>query len=151
MCLTYKGEGTFKTTPGAFVSLFVILAMLAYAIYKCMILLNRENPNISKQSLVRDLEFDGPLNPFDFGFRIAYGLENEISPLDPTLGYYRATYIDLVKTNRTFDDGRAIRQKLETNLPLERCDGKYFKRFSEPEMINKNVVNSQCLKNYPDY
>ena len=34
MALTYKGEATFKTTPGAIVSLLIMIAMAGFSIFK---------------------------------------------------------------------------------------------------------------------
>jgi hypothetical protein len=101
--------------------------------------------------LIRDLEFDQSVRPYDYGFEIAYGLENEMEPLDPSIGFYKATHVDLVRTNRTYPDGRYIRDKIETPISLEKCEDKYFKSFHKSDLINKNVVNSQCFKNYPEY
>lgn len=39
--LTYKGETTFKTTAGATVSLIVTLVMLAFTVYRFLILVNK--------------------------------------------------------------------------------------------------------------
>ena len=46
--LTYKGEQTFKTMPGAIVSVIVILVILAFSIYRCIAFVTRSDPNLSK-------------------------------------------------------------------------------------------------------
>jgi hypothetical protein len=46
--LTYKGESQFKTLPGAMASLVVILTLLAFATYRMIILVTREDPSVSK-------------------------------------------------------------------------------------------------------
>ena len=46
--LTYKGESQFKTLPGAMASLVVILTLLAFATYRMIILVTRDDPSVSK-------------------------------------------------------------------------------------------------------
>ena len=83
--LTYKGESQFKTLPGAMTSLAVMLTLLAFATYRMIILVTRDNPNVSKQSFMRDLDVENPLLPADYGYNLAFGLPN---PMDPSFGLY---------------------------------------------------------------
>ena len=46
--LTYKGESQFKTLPGAVTSLVVMLTLLAFATYRMIILITRDDPSVSK-------------------------------------------------------------------------------------------------------
>jgi hypothetical protein len=46
--LTYKGESQFKTLPGAMTSLVVMLTLLAFATYRMIILVTRDDPSVSK-------------------------------------------------------------------------------------------------------
>lgn len=39
--LTYRGESSFKTTPGAITSLLVLMAMFAFSIYKFGVFINK--------------------------------------------------------------------------------------------------------------
>ncbi len=39
--LTYKGEQSYKTMPGAFVSVIVLLTMIAFSTYRCIIFISR--------------------------------------------------------------------------------------------------------------
>ena len=48
IALTYKGESSFKTSPGAIMSLIVILMMLAFTAYKSMNFIQLNNPAVSK-------------------------------------------------------------------------------------------------------
>jgi len=52
----YDGQTKFKTFPGALSSMFVLLVLTAFAAYKCFILYNRINPNITKQTFFRNLD-----------------------------------------------------------------------------------------------
>ena len=61
--LTYKGDDKFKTYPGAFGSLLLILILTAYAVYRGVILLNKMNPDVSKKSFLRDLNLAGEFRP----------------------------------------------------------------------------------------
>lgn len=53
--LTYKGESSFKTYPGATISLLVIGIMLVYSVYRTYVMLHKINPEVSKKSFLRDL------------------------------------------------------------------------------------------------
>jgi hypothetical protein len=61
--LTYKGDEEFKTYPGAAISLIVCLVLLAFATYRCYVLIGKVNPTINKKGLLRDLDIEGPLKP----------------------------------------------------------------------------------------
>ena len=83
--LTYKGESQFKTLPGAMASFVVILTLLAFATYRMIILVTRDDPNVSKQSFMRDLDAEDPLLPVDYGYNLAFGLAK---PMDSSFGKY---------------------------------------------------------------
>jgi hypothetical protein len=94
--LTYKGESSFKTTPGAIASLIVILCMFAFSIYKFMTLVNKSDPSVSRQTFLRDL--DDPkeiLTPSDFGAEVAFGIGKPITPQfgNLTLNMVRYDYV----------------------------------------------------------
>ena len=78
--LTYKGVNKYKTSPGAVTSLIVIIVLTAYAGYKCYNLVNKINPNVSKQSFIRGLSKDPSFKPGEYGFDLAFGIG---TPLDP--------------------------------------------------------------------
>ena len=78
--LTYKGKDTFTTLPGTFLSLLILATILAFTIYRGFILINRINPDVSQQSFLRDLNFEEPFRPQDYGFDFAFGIGY---PLDP--------------------------------------------------------------------
>jgi len=78
--LTYKGEQKYNTIPGAIVSVIVILTILAFSSYKCIVFITKQDPSVSKQSYSRDLDHEGSLNPKHFGFSIAFGLKRPIDP-----------------------------------------------------------------------
>ena len=46
--LTYKRDDSFRTTPGAFISLIVLLILLSFLVYRLFILFNKVNPSVSK-------------------------------------------------------------------------------------------------------
>ena len=81
--LTYKGEQTYKTLPGAIISVLVLLTMLAFSTYRCLVFVTRDGPELSKQSFTRDLDHEEALLPNNFGFNIAFGLKR---PIDPDYG-----------------------------------------------------------------
>lgn len=107
--LTFKGKETYTTWPGIIASCVLILIVLAFAIYRAIILFDRINPNVSQQSFLQDLSQADPYQPFvptqDNGtaFDIAFGLG---APLDPTIAYYQVSlityaYVDGVKKKFT--------------------------------------------------
>ncbi len=48
VALTYKGENTYKTVPGAMITLIVLAAMLAFTTYRLIILVTKDDPQVSK-------------------------------------------------------------------------------------------------------
>ncbi len=66
--------------PGAFVTVIVLLIILAFATYRTIVFVTRDDPDISKQSYMRNLDREGELYPGDFGFQLAFGLEKSLSP-----------------------------------------------------------------------
>jgi hypothetical protein len=54
--LTYKGDSSFKTSPGAIISLIVLLAMVAFSSYKFSVFVNRQDPDVSRQTFLRNLD-----------------------------------------------------------------------------------------------
>ena len=48
--LTYKGEDSFKTMPGALVSILIITLLTAYSGYRIFVLLTRNESSISKST-----------------------------------------------------------------------------------------------------
>lgn len=120
---TYHGKDTFKTTPGAIATLFVFAVLLAYAIYKCYILLNRINPEINKKSLIRDLNMAGPYVPTDFGFDLAFGVGQ---PIDPTIGFYTAQYVQFVYVENPAGSGILKKKKIKTTMNIDYCNNGYF-------------------------
>ena len=61
--LTYKGDQSYKTIPGAIVSLIVLLTIFAFGTYRFLVFVSRSDPNLSKQSFTRDLDHDEALVP----------------------------------------------------------------------------------------
>ena len=53
--LTYKGDEAYKTMFGAFVSSILIIILLAFFIFKAYNMFKYIDPQITKVSLVRDM------------------------------------------------------------------------------------------------
>jgi hypothetical protein len=83
--LTYQGDDTFKTMPGASVSIVVFGVILAYALYRTIILVNLDDTKVSKKSFMRDLDEFPPFKPQDLGFEMAFGIRET---LDPSIGFF---------------------------------------------------------------
>ena len=111
--LTYKGESSFSTFLGGFVSIIIFTIVGIYSGFLLQVMTNRQNANNSKSTAVVDLNIrDEDYYPFDYGF--AFGVtitDTDGMPLvlDPTYftlqisentfikinGYYTPKYSDL--------------------------------------------------------
>jgi hypothetical protein len=88
--MTFDGERKIKTTFGAGVSLVFFMIVFSYGVYRITLLFNKWNPAISKTSMVRNLNTDGPYTPSDYGFDFAFGIYND---LDPSIGYFTVRHL----------------------------------------------------------
>ncbi len=88
---TWNGEDQFKTTWGASVSLLITLMMLAYTLYRFYYFVERENPTVSRTTLIRTVEEDEPFNPMEKGFEFAFGLK---ALLPPSIGFFTVRKIE---------------------------------------------------------
>jgi hypothetical protein len=121
--LTYKGEETYKTSPGAITTLILVVIICIYAGMKGNILLNKLSPTVTKQSFVNDLNIAGVLNPFEYNFDFAFGLP---VTLDPTIGYYSVKFINYYYENYTDSSGSPVRTKNKTVVPFSNCNTSNF-------------------------
>ena len=53
--LTYDGDTKFRTKLGAFITMLLLLCVIAYSVFRTNDLVNRKNAAISKSSFMRDL------------------------------------------------------------------------------------------------
>ena len=67
----------------------------------------RENPNVSTQTFVMDLDLQGPIYPKHFGFDIAFGFSD--IPLDPSIGSFQ--FIQTTFSYQTYSNGSTYRVK----------------------------------------
>jgi len=72
--LTYKGEDSYKTCLGAFVTYIVLGLLLSFSGFGLYRMFERINPDVSLKTFVRDLNLEGPYKPEDQGFDIAFGI-----------------------------------------------------------------------------
>jgi hypothetical protein len=61
--LTYKGEGTYKTNIGAFVSLVLIFILGAYLIYRALVMFTKQGTNVNKSNFIVDLNLEDAFYP----------------------------------------------------------------------------------------
>lgn len=61
--LTYKGEESFKTYPGAITSLLILSLVLLYGVFRSYLLIYRVDPDVSKKSFQRDLSVADQYRP----------------------------------------------------------------------------------------
>ncbi|TNV83940.1 hypothetical protein FGO68_gene12437 [Halteria grandinella] len=138
--LTYKGESSFKTTPGAIVSCIVQLLMIAFTIYRLIIFVNKDDPSVSKQSFLRNLDGEDPLHPNEYGFNLAFGLG---VPMDRSIGYYTA---NLVTFNYEFkEDGTRERKKYKKSMPLDYCGNSSFQGLNASQVSMYGIPGFQCI------
>ena len=111
--LTYKGESSFSTFLGGFVSIIIFTIVGIYSGFLLQVMTNRQKANNSKSTEVVNLNiYDEDYYPFDYGF--AFGVtitsaEGRPLVLDPTYftlqisenifkklnGYYTPQFFDL--------------------------------------------------------
>ena len=133
--LTYKGESSFKTTPGAITSLLVLMIMFAFSIYRFEIFVNKKDPDVSRQSFLRNL--DAPteyLTPSDYGFEFAIGIGKPIQPENGSLVANIISF-DYLEDKSSNSKMPRKRKKNKTQLDLVPCGFDYFKGFN-PEKID---------------
>jgi len=93
--LTYKGKESFTTTIGSVLSMIILLMLASFTGYKLYILVTRNNPAVSQQSFLKDLDSEPPFKPYNdslgqggFGFSFGVG-----RPLDPRIGFYSVSEV----------------------------------------------------------
>jgi hypothetical protein len=79
VALTYKGESSFKTVLGAFTTLLVLITMLAFTTYRCLVFVTKDDPEVSTQNFMRDLDTADLFYPGKYGFNIGFGLGKPLS------------------------------------------------------------------------
>ena len=134
--LTYKGEGSFKSTLGGLVSLIVVGLLTAMTIYKSRDMLLRNLSTVNKNTLVSiSNSYTPPENlsakNISFAFSIAdfYG-ENQFD--DPRYGQLILESHKTRINNRT--NGTANRDFEKINIPYSKCEiGKNFFYGNEEE------------------
>lgn len=139
--LTFKGKETFTTWPGVIASCIVIIIVLAFAIYRAMILFGRIDPNVSQKSFLEDLDLAEPFMPFQpssengTAFDVAFGLG---APLDPTIAYYQVSLITYV-----YVDG--VKKKITQKLPFGPCGTQYFNYPDQETVQMYGIGNYMCI------
>lgn len=58
----------------------LVLILLGFGIFKFYNMYLRENPTLSKLSLMRDIASKEATKPQDFGFDFAFGLGSDLDP-----------------------------------------------------------------------
>lgn len=129
--LTYKGKNSFKTTPGAIVSLLVLMTMTAFLSSKLLILFNKSNPNVSKQNYIMDLDKAPVVNPQDYGFEFAFGLNKSF---DSTIGSLNVNQVSF--NYEMLPNGTKIRPKFRTKIELEDCGLNHFRGFDNKTLLD---------------
>ena len=89
--LTWNGEDEYKTMFGASISWVLRIVITAYLIYKFIVLVTRQNPDVTKTTGIRPPEDEEPFRPQEQGFDFAFGLRNY---LDPSIGFFTVQYIN---------------------------------------------------------
>jgi hypothetical protein len=149
--LTYKGESSFKTTPGALTSVLVLMCMLAFFIYKFGVFVNKQDPEVSRQSFLRNLDAPGELlTPSDYGLELAFGIGKQIKPEygSLTANIVSFDYMDSKSTNSTVPRER---KKNRIKIDLVPCEFEYFKGFDSAKVDMYNIPRLMCIKNRDNF
>lgn len=89
--LTWNGEDEYKTTIGATLSSAIWIVMITYTIIRFSGMVSRNNPQISKYSLIRLPEEDLSFSPQESGFDFSFGLSQK---LDPSIAYFTVSFVN---------------------------------------------------------
>ncbi|CDW71369.1 UNKNOWN [Stylonychia lemnae] len=140
--LSYKGDDSFKTLPGAFSSLIVIFILLAYFAFRSYVLLSKSNPYLSKPTFLRHLLSEGEFKAMDYGFDIAFGINQE---LDPSIGHYQVNQVRYYYIDKYDANGNQIRIKDRIPLEVQRCGQEHFNYENQREILMYNIDDYQCI------
>mmetsp|Transcript_15267 Transcript_15267/g.11098 ORF Transcript_15267/g.11098 Transcript_15267/m.11098 type:complete len:135 (-) Transcript_15267:1302-1706(-) len=121
--LTYKGEDTFKTSVGSFVSLLLIFVLLSYGIFRFYLLVTLQDSDFNGFDYLIDLNEAGEFRPQDMGFDVAIGFSKD---LDPAYGYITAKHVRFYYLDELDGSGNRIRKKEKVTLDLVKCGSQYF-------------------------
>jgi len=118
--LTYKGKETFNTTIGSLLSLAIIFMLMSFGGYKLFILISRDNPDVSQQTFLRDLDSEPPLIPYNDsvkvgGFDIAFGVGR---PIDSSIGYYRVNEVHFYYSMNETNPATGKPKRIKARRPL---------------------------------
>eukprot|EP00347_Sterkiella_histriomuscorum_P023757 403333491 len=142
--LTYKGDDSFKTMPGAFASVLIIFMILAFSVFRSIVLFTRNDPNISKASFQQDLNTAGKYKPYEYGFDLAFGVG---VPLDAKYGSYQIRETYFYYTDQLDSNGNPIRLRTRTIIPFERCGTELLKYPKTDEIVKYGISDMMCFKN----
>jgi hypothetical protein len=74
---------------------------------------------------MRDLNYEPPLIPSDFGFNFAFGLSNS-APLDASIGIYTVNLVSYVYITADAVTGQKKRVKNRTPVEISQCEDHRF-------------------------
>ena len=84
--LTYKGEESYKTIPGAIISYIVTIILILYAVQQGYLFITRGAPTVTMTVNYLNLNKTQPIRPIDYGFDFAIGLSGYSIP--PSIGSF---------------------------------------------------------------
>eukprot|EP00347_Sterkiella_histriomuscorum_P021629 403333316 len=152
--LTYKGDDQFKTRIGASISFILLTSLIAFALYKGVILIQKSSSDIRKQTFYQNINKDYEvkvLNGFDFAFLVNDANFNDI--YDPT--YFS---IDISMVSRRWDqnengDGRVNKKDGTVNIGFEKCGMNGLLTDDQESVEYVGIYNYYCptMKNYSLY
>eukprot|EP00347_Sterkiella_histriomuscorum_P001885 403370298 len=130
--LTYKRDNTFKSTFGGIMTIFSLMALIAYLSIQLKIVINREQYTINNTNYVKDLyvdtrEISFPLTSFDFATQLTYRGNDPAILADNLNTYFSVQFFDyysFIKTNYT--EGEFPQQVTLSYLPLAKCNYERF-------------------------
>ena len=143
--LTYKGESSYKTTSGAVVSSVVLLVMIAFSIKQLYVFVNKQDPTVSTQVYLADLNKADALVPQKYGYDIAFGLNKT---LDPSIGYFTFNQVNFNYVAQP--DGSVSRIKSRIPLQFVPCGNDFFKGFNQTTIDMYSIPYMNCL-NFTGY
>ena len=90
--MNLKGRGTYQTHVGAFLSFFIILAVMSYSLLKVVRLFNHEEPEFVRNSVLKDMYGDydtinAGSNRFEYAFAFLSIRPYKFVPHDERIGH----------------------------------------------------------------
>jgi hypothetical protein len=102
--------------------------LIAFTIYKFIVLVERIDPDVSKKDNRQDLGEAGKFFPNEMGFDFSVGMRG--GPIPPEYGYFLIRQINFYY-DQDPETGETVRKKAKTALDLVTCGSSNFDYYDQ--------------------